>query len=160
MSFMSFMVSFNIVSNTFNLQPLGASYCSKKKKIMYNLPPWMFLMCFFDTLVIACYFVVYYWHSLLFVIPIFHHPWHYSDVLLLLTKIRSFMNQNIVLIWILTKDVWIWECMLSWVGTWPNNNHNDSKTQKKHWKDESNQYEKSCSWKSHCSAIRIQKPLD
>ncbi len=25
---------------------------------MYNLAPWMFLVCFFNTLVIACYFVV------------------------------------------------------------------------------------------------------
>jgi hypothetical protein len=57
MSSMSFMVSFNIVSNTFNLQPLGASYCSEKKKIMHNLAPWMFLVCFFDTFVIAYYLV-------------------------------------------------------------------------------------------------------
>jgi hypothetical protein len=54
------------------------------------------------------------------------------------------MNQNITLIWILTRDVWIWECMQSWVGTWPSNNHRGQKIQKKHWRDESNHYEKSC----------------
>ncbi len=30
---------------------------------MYNLAPWMFLVCFFNTLVIACYFVVFFFFT-------------------------------------------------------------------------------------------------
>ncbi len=47
------LVSFNIVSNTFNLQCHSVLYCLKKKKIMYNLMVLMFSMCLFNIPTIA-----------------------------------------------------------------------------------------------------------
>jgi len=44
--------------------------------------------------------------------PIFCHPWCHLGVFLLLIKLGSFPNQNNTLIWILTKDVQYWECLL------------------------------------------------
>jgi hypothetical protein len=43
---------------------------------------------------------------------VFYHPWCCTNVCLLLTKLRSFPNQNITLIWILIKDVWIGKHLL------------------------------------------------
>ncbi len=42
----------------------------------------------------------------------------------------SFLNQNISLIWILTKNVWIWERLLGWDGIWRSNNQSDLQAQK------------------------------
>jgi hypothetical protein len=46
--------------------------------------------------------------------PIFRHSWCCLCVFLLLIKLKSFPNQNITLIKIVIKDVWIWECLLGW----------------------------------------------
>lgn len=67
------LVSFNIVSNTFNLQCHSVLYCLKKKKSMYNLMALMFSMCLLNIPTIAsCCFVICY-QNLSFLI--FHH--HY-----------------------------------------------------------------------------------
>jgi hypothetical protein len=58
-----FLVSFNIVSNTFPSW-LDVLYCLKKKKIMSNLVPMVFSTCFFNSPTIAsCHFVIGCQHS-------------------------------------------------------------------------------------------------
>jgi len=45
---------------------------------------------------------------------VFCHLQCYLDVFWLLTKLMSFLNQNITLSWILTRNVQILKCLLSW----------------------------------------------
>jgi hypothetical protein len=70
MSLCASLCSSTLYPNTVNLQHLGAPYCPKKKKIMSNLAPLVFLACLFDTLIdIAyCHFFIPCPHSYLFVV--------------------------------------------------------------------------------------------
>jgi hypothetical protein len=50
--YFTFLVSLNIVFNTFTPSCLDVFYCLKKKKIMSNLVPMVFSTCFFNTLLL------------------------------------------------------------------------------------------------------------
>jgi hypothetical protein len=70
MSLCTSLCSSTLYPNTVNLQHLGAPYCPKKKKIMSNLAPLVFLACLSDTLIdIAyCHFFIPCPQSYLFVV--------------------------------------------------------------------------------------------
>ncbi len=59
-SLMCFSMSFDIVSNTFNPQPLGSFYCLKKKISMSNPTPLIFLLCFFTPLLFLLVFLLFF----------------------------------------------------------------------------------------------------
>jgi hypothetical protein len=114
MYFLVPLVSFDIISNTLNPQHLGTTYCLKRKFSCPNLVFLVFLACLFYTMlsfVVSLSFFVGIWVFLLF--SIFCHHSHCLGVFLLLIKCISSPNQNTSFIWIFTKDVWIWECLLS-----------------------------------------------
>jgi hypothetical protein len=59
-----------------------------------------------------------------------------SRFVFVINKLKSFLNGNITPIWIFTRDVWIWERLLSqhpilgfFSKPWPSINHNDLKAQ-------------------------------
>ncbi len=87
MSPMYFLVSFNI-----NPQHLDVFYCLKNKKIMFNLTPLVFPTFLLLLIVILLFFVDI---LIFFFFPIIYHHWCCLSVFLLLTKLRSILNQNI-----------------------------------------------------------------
>jgi hypothetical protein len=81
-------VVFNVLQHCIqHLQPLGGYYCFKNKNWMSNLTLLMFLVCFFNTFTIVVDILLFLVNILiLFLFLIFHHPWCYPNVFLLLTK--------------------------------------------------------------------------
>lgn len=74
-------------------QHLGAPYCPKKKKIMSNLAPLVFLACLINLA--YCHFFIPCQHHVFLLFPTFRRPWCCMGVFLLLIKLRKFLNQNI-----------------------------------------------------------------
>jgi hypothetical protein len=95
----------NIISNAFNPKHLDVFFCWKKKIFMFSIASLVFPMCLLNTPFTTCYPVAPCQHSCFLFSFIFGHPWCYLDVFLLLTNLRSFLNQNITLSWILTRNV-------------------------------------------------------
>ncbi len=91
------LVSFDIISKTFNPQPLGAPLLPKKKVFMLNLVPLVFLTCFF-TLMLN--YLLSFGCSLLKFLyfccsPSFIILGVVQVCFLLLRKLRSSPNQNV-----------------------------------------------------------------
>jgi hypothetical protein len=132
------LVSFDIISKTFNLNLLVPPIV-QKKKIHVELSALGVFNLFFNTHVklfaLIWLFIVGILVFLFF--PIFHHPWCCSSVFLLLRKLRSSPNQNIPMSHqfksllrmsrfenVCYVDNPSWDVLLR---PWPSNNHNSSK---------------------------------
>ncbi len=108
-----FLASFDILFNAFNPQHFGAPYCSKKHKTIVDLAPWCFKCPFSTPLLLFVVILSFLIKAIIFLLfPIPYHLWCCSHVFLLFTKFRSFLNQNIEPIQILTKDIRIWQHLL------------------------------------------------
>jgi hypothetical protein len=107
----------------------------EKKMFVSNMVLLVFWMSLFDThVIICCHFVIPCQHSHLFIVLHLPSSLVLSRFVFVVNKLRSFLKVNTTWNWILTRDVWIWERLLSQhliLGfiskPWPSNNHNGLK---------------------------------
>ncbi len=106
------LVSFDIVYMAFNPQLFDVPYCSKNNSCSTNLIYLVFLTCPFDILVKLFVVILSFLFKihLLLLFPIFHHPWCCLNVFLLSTKLRSSLNNNIVVPY-LSSSLVLFECI-------------------------------------------------
>jgi hypothetical protein len=105
-NFLMPLVFSNIISNIFNPQSFGATYCPKEKISCITYAPSVFNALFQHLVIVCWHFVVPWWHSCLLVIPHFVSSMTLVECVIVADQAQIILKPKHPIIWV--------KCMLNW----------------------------------------------